>query len=180
MARTPSAMVELGRPAPDFHLVDPASGSKWKRDDVVKAKGLLVIFMCNHCPFVKHILEGLRSLGQDYGDSDIGLVAINANDAVAYPEDAPEKMPALALGFPYLFDETQAAAKSYDATCTPDFFLYNHNLRLVYRGQFDDARPGNQEPVTGKDLRQAMDALLHDQPVNPQQHPSLGCNIKWK
>lgn len=180
MARTPSTMIDLGSSAPDFALLDPASGKTIARDQLKKPKGLLVIFMCNHCPFVKHILDGLRSLGNDYRNSDIGLVAISSNDAANYPEDAPEKMPALNLGMTYLYDETQAVAKAYDAACTPDFFLYDGDLKLVYRGQFDGARPGNDVAVSGEDLRKAMNALLAGSAISTQQIPSLGCNIKWK
>ncbi|MGM8226930.1 thioredoxin family protein [Cellvibrio sp. ARAG 10.3] len=180
MARTPSTMVALGSAAADFRLLNPANNQQVARDDLRKSKGLLVIFMCNHCPFVKHILEGLRALGRDYHNSEIGLVAISSNDAEQYPDDAPEKMPQLNLGITYLYDETQQVAKAYDAACTPDFFLYDGDLQLVYRGQFDDARPGNDIPVTGKDLRAAMDALLEGKSVSPNQVPSLGCNIKWK
>ena len=180
MARTPSTMVALGSAAADFHLLNPANNQQVARDELRKSKGLLVIFMCNHCPFVKHILDGLRALGRDYQNSDIGLVAISANDAQNYPEDAPEKMPQLNLGITYLYDETQQVAKAYDAACTPDFFLYDGDLQLVYRGQFDDSRPGNDTPVTGKDLRAAMDALLKGKDISADQVPSLGCNIKWK
>ena len=180
MARTPSTMVALGSAAADFHLLNPANNQQVARDELRKSKGLLVIFMCNHCPFVKHILDGLRALGRDYQNSDIGLVAISANDAQNYPEDAPEKMPQLNLGITYLYDETQQVAKAYDAACTPDFFLYDGDLQLVYRGQFDDSRPGNDIPVTGKDLRAAMDALLEGKDISADQVPSLGCNIKWK
>lgn len=180
MARTPSTMVELGSSAPDFKLLDPATGRFVSRAEIVKGKGLLVMFICNHCPFVIHILEGLKKLGSDYAQSDVGLVAISANDAQQYPADAPEKMPELQLGITYLYDESQDAAKAFDAACTPDFFLYDTNLKLVYRGQFDDARPGNDVPVTGKDLRAALDALLAGEKINHSQTPSLGCNIKWK
>lgn len=180
MARTPSTMVDLGSSAADFRLLDPATNTQVARDELRKSKGLLVIFMCNHCPFVKHILDGLRSLGSDYGNSDIGLVAISSNDAQQYPADAPEKMPELNLGITYLYDETQEVAKAYDAACTPDFFLYDANLQLVYRGQFDESRPGNDVPVTGKDLRAAMDALLEGKEISANQVASLGCNIKWK
>ncbi len=180
MARTPSTMVALGSSAPDFSLPEPAAGNTLSRDQLRKPRGLLVMFICNHCPFVKHLLQGLRDLGRDYNASDIGLVAISSNDAVQYPDDAPEKMPELNLGFAYLYDETQAVAKAYDAACTPDFFLYDGDLKLVYRGQFDGSRPGNDVPVTGKDLRAALDALLAGKPVSNEQVPSLGCNIKWK
>lgn len=180
MARTLSTMVELGSTAADFDLLDTATGNFVTRDSLVKPKGLLVIFMCNHCPFVKHILPGLKKLGQDYQDSDIGLVAISSNDVANYPDDAPEKMPELNLGFAYLYDETQQVAKAYDAVCTPDFFLFDHDLKLVYRGQFDESRPGNDLPVTGKDLRTAMDCLIGGREISSLQTPSLGCNIKWK
>lgn len=180
MARTPSTMVQLGSPAPDFNLLNPATDKFVTRDELRKEKGLLVIFMCNHCPFVKHILTGLRDLGSDYRNSDIGLVAISSNDVANYPDDAPEKMPELNLGFAYLYDETQQVAKAYDAACTPDFFLYDGNLKLVYRGQFDGSRPGNDVPVTGEDLRRAMDCLIKGEQVPTDQTPSLGCNIKWK
>lgn len=180
MARTLSTMVKLGSAAANFDLLDTATGNFVTRDSLHKPKGLLVIFMCNHCPFVKHILEGLRKLGQDYRGSDIGLVAISSNDVANYPDDAPEKMPELNLGFAYLYDETQQVAKAYDAVCTPDFFLFDGDLKLVYRGQFDEARPGNDVPVTGKDLRTAMDCLVRGQEIPGTQTPSLGCNIKWK
>src|SRR5690606_7994874 len=143
MARTPSAMIQLGTFAPDFSLLDPTSNQMMTRDALKKSKGLLVIFMCNHCPFVKHILSGLQELGRDYQNSEIGLAAINANDVENYPDDAPEKMSELNLGFAYLYDEDQSIAQAYGATCTPDFFLFDGDLKLVYRGQFDDARPGN-------------------------------------
>lgn len=180
MARTLSTMVELGSSAADFDLLDTTTGNFLTRDSLLKSKGLLVIFMCNHCPFVKHILPGLRTLGQDYRNGDIGLVAISSNDVANYPDDAPEKMPELNLGFAYLYDETQQVAKAYDAVCTPDFFLFDGDLKLVYRGQFDEARPGNDVPVTGKDLRTAMDCLVRGQEIPTTQTPSLGCNIKWK
>jgi thiol-disulfide isomerase/thioredoxin len=180
MARTPSAMIQLGTDAPDFLLLDPVNGQMVSRNDLRKSKGLLVIFMCNHCPFVKHILPGLQELGRTYQHSDIGLVAINSNDAEQYPDDAPEKMGELQLGFSYLYDEDQSTARNYGAACTPDFFLYDENLKLVYRGQFDDSRPGNDSPVTGKDLREAMESLIQGKTISPEQTPSLGCNIKWK
>ena len=180
MARTPSTMVELGSLAPNFNLLNPATGTHVARDSLKKSKGLLVIFMCNHCPFVKHIMEGLNSLARDYKNTEIGLVAISSNDVASHPEDAPEKMVQLGLDMTYLYDETQQVAKAYDAACTPDFFLYDGNLTLVYRGQFDASRPGNDVPVTGKDLRTAMDNLLAEKTIATEQTPSLGCNIKWK
>lgn len=180
MARTLSTMVELGSKAPDFTLLNPATAKLVARNELKKTKGLLIIFLCNHCPFVKHILSGLIALGRDYQNSEIGIVGINSNDVKNYPDDAPEKMPALGLNFPYLFDENQSVAKAYDAACTPDFFLFDEHLQLVYRGQFDESRPGNDVPVTGKDLRMALDALLAGDELPTHQVPSLGCNIKWK
>jgi thiol-disulfide isomerase/thioredoxin len=180
MARTPSTMVALGSLAPNFTLLNPATGQQVARDSLKKSKGLLVIFMCNHCPFVKHIMDGLNRLARDYKNTDIGLVAISSNDVANYPEDAPHKMAQLGLAMTYLYDETQQIAKAYDAACTPDFFLYDTNLRLIYRGQFDESRPGNDVPVTGNDLRAAMDNLLAGKSISAEQIPSLGCNIKWK
>lgn len=180
MVLTPSTMPELGTSAPAFKLLDPKTGQWLTRDDVAGAKGLLVVFMCNHCPFVRHLEPGLLALGRDYKDSGIGIVGINANDPVAYPADAPESMAEKEYAFPYLFDETQAVAQAYSAACTPDFFLYDSELALVYRGQFDDSRPNSGLPVTGKDLRKAMDLLIAGEPISTAQRPSQGCNIKWR
>ena len=184
MARTPSIMLPLGTVAPDFALPEPLTGDQITRDQAKGSKGLLVMFICNHCPFVVHLLDALVQLGQDYADSPIGLVAISSNDVDNYPQDAPEHMAALAkqkgFAFPYLYDASQDVARAYSAACTPDFFLFDSDLQLVYRGQFDDSRPGNGEPITGHDLRAAMQALRTDQPIHPEQHPSIGCNIKWK
>ena len=180
MVSTPSTMVELGTKAPNFDLLNPSSGQTMTRDELVGPKGLLVIFMCNHCPYVKHILSGLRSLASDYQNTELAIVGISSNDVVNYPDDAPEKMAELDLGFPYLYDESQEVAKAYGAVCTPDIFLFNGSLNLVYRGQFDSSRPGNNEPVTGLDLRMAMDCVLEDKEVSAEQIPSVGCNIKWK
>jgi thiol-disulfide isomerase/thioredoxin len=184
MARTESAMLALGTQAPDFHLLDVLHRDKVSITSQAGPKGLLVMFICRHCPFVKHVEEGLAQLGRDYDGKGIGVVAISSNDATNYPDDAPENLmeQALQVGFPfaYLYDETQEAARAYDATCTPDFFLFDGDLKLAYRGQLDDSRPSNGVPVTGKDLRAAMDALLAGKTVNPEQKPSLGCNIKWK
>lgn len=183
MARTPSTMLELGTPAPDFRLPDP-SGRIYSRDDFRDAPALLVMFICNHCPFVKHIREGLAKLGRDYRGRGVAIVAINSNDVESYPEDRPERMAEEAKEagyvFPYLFDETQEVARAYRAACTPDFFLFDRDRRLVYRGQFDDSRPGNGVPVTGADLRAAIDAVLAGEKPSPEQRPSLGCNIKWR
>lgn len=183
MARTPSTMLALGTPAPDFRLPDP-SGRSFSRDDFRDAPALLVMFLCNHCPYVKHIRDGLARFAREAESRGLAIVAINSNDVVGYPDDRPEKMAeeARAAGyvFPYLFDETQAVAKAYQAACTPDFFLFDRERRLVYRGQFDGSRPGNDVPVTGADLRAAVDAVLAGREVGAEQRPSLGCNIKWK
>ncbi len=183
MALTPSTMLPLGTPAPNFSLPD-TSGKTVSRDDFTQAKGLLVIFMCNHCPYVKHVREEIARLGKEYEDKGIAVAGINANDVGTYPDDSPENMAkeAAAVGytFPYLYDETQEIAKAYRAACTPDFFLFDGERKLVYRGQLDDSRPGNDVPITGKDLRAALDLVLAGQPVPEDQKPSLGCNIKWK
>jgi thiol-disulfide isomerase/thioredoxin len=183
MARTPSSMVPLGTPAPHFSLQEPKTGKTFTLKDFQSAPGFLVIFMCNHCPYVKHLAKALTSFGNDYHNK-LAIVAINANDADAYPEDSPENMVKEVrehgYPFPYLYDPTQQAAKDYDATCTPDFFLFNQKGYLVYRGQFDDSRPGKDTPVTGADLRNAVDALLSQKPISENQKASLGCNIKWR
>jgi len=184
MARTPSTMVPLGSLAPSFYLPDASSRRTIASEDLAAAPALLVAFLCNHCPFVKHIRDGFAAFAREYADRGLAIVGINSNDVVAYPDDSPEKMAEEArsagYGFPYLFDETQAVARAYDAACTPDFFLYDAERRLVYRGQFDDSRPGNGKPVTGRDLRAACDALLAGREVAGDQLPSIGCNIKWK
>jgi len=184
MARTPSNMLELGTTAPAFELADTVSGQIVSADTADGKKGLLVMFICNHCPFVKHVNDELVKLGKDYANTDIGIVAINANDVDNYPDDAPDKMKvnaeALGYKFPYLYDATQAVAKAYAAACTPDFYLFDQDRKLVYRGQLDDSRPDNGIPVTGKDLRAAIDALLAGGRPSTDQKPSIGCNIKWK
>ena len=184
MARTPSTMLELGTPAPDFSLLEPATGRTVSLSDFGDAKGLAVVFMCNHCPFVKHIADGLNAFTREYQARGLAVVGINSNDAENYPDDAPEKMAeevtARGYTFPYLFDAEQAVAKAFRAACTPDFYLFDAQKRLVYRGQFDDARPQNEAPVDGKDLRAAADAVLEGRPIPEEQTPSLGCNIKWK
>jgi peroxiredoxin len=183
MALTPSTMLPLGMAAPDFQLPD-TNGRVVSLADFKKASALLVMFICNHCPYVKHIRASLAQLGRDYASRGVAIVAISANDVANYPEDSPAKMreEALAAGytFPYLYDETQEVAKAYCAACTPDFFLFNHAGKLAYRGQYDDSRPGNGVPVTGKDLRAALDVVLVGKTASPAQKPSLGCNIKWK
>lgn len=180
MALIESTMMPLGTPAPAFTLPEPSSGKDYHMQDLLKVKGLLVMFICNHCPYVKHIDYGLQALGEDYANAEIGIVAINANDAENYPQDAPERMAEKQYPFPYLYDQTQQVAKAYGAVCTPEFFLFDGELRCVYRGQFDFSRPGNPFPVTGDHVRTAMDALLRGQPVTTEQHPSIGCNIKWR
>jgi len=182
MARTPSTMLPLGTPAPAFSLKDP-DGKTWFLDDFADKKALLVMFICNHCPFVKHVREELARLAKEYQKKGVGIVGIMPNDVENYPDDSPEKMKEEAgqfgYTFPYLYDDTQAVAKAYRAACTPDFFLFDQDRKLAYRGQLDDARPGNEAPVNGKDLRAALDAVLEGKPVPEDQKPSLGCNIKW-
>lgn len=183
MAATASNMVALGTAAPEFRLPDP-SGKIYGLGDFAAAQALVVMFICNHCPFVKHIRDGLAAFGRHYAGKEVAIVAISSNDATAYPDDRPEMMAAeskhAGYVFPYLYDESQAVAKAYKAACTPDFFVFDRDRRLVYRGQFDASRPGNDKPVTGKDLRAAVDALLAGQAVATEQTPSIGCNIKWK
>jgi len=183
MVMTPSTMLPLGTQAPDFHLPD-TKGETVSRDDFRDAPALLAVFMCNHCPFVKHVQQGLADLAEEYRNKGVAVVGINANDVENYPDDSPEKMAEEAkkagYTFPYLYDESQEVAKAYRAACTPDFFLFDGDRRLVYRGQMDDSRPGKDAPVTGKDLRAAMDAVLDARPVPDDQRASIGCNIKWK
>lgn len=184
MARTASTMLPLGTKAPDFHLSDVVSGKTISLDTFAGKTALLVMFICRHCPFVKHVQAELAQIGRDYANADVGIVAISANDAAHYPDDAPDKLKDMAqdLGFifPVCYDESQETAKIYTATCTPDFFLFDANRELVYRGQLDESRPGNNQPVTGKDLRSAIDAVLASEAVSSDQKPSIGCNIKWK
>lgn len=184
MARTYSAMIPLGTPIIDFELQDPLLGGKKSLREFPSDKATLILFICNHCPFVKHINKGLVDLGKDYQSKGVSIIAINSNDVENFPEDSPEEMKKTAqnLGytFPYLFDEDQKVAKDYQAVCTPDFFLFNKIGQLVYRGQFDDSRPGNEIAVTGKDLRNALDELLAGKKISSEQKPSIGCNIKWK
>lgn len=184
MAQTASTMLPLGTPASAFNLTEPATGCTVTLADFQNAPALLVIFMCNHCPFVKHIREGLVRFAREYQARGLAIVAISANDVANHPNDSPAKMAedARAFGypFPYLYDETQAVAQAYRAACTPDFFLFDAGRTLVYRGQFDGSRPGNNVPVTGADLRAAADAVLASQPAPSDQKPSIGCNIKWK
>ena len=183
MAKTPSTMLELGTPAPDFTLPEPATARTVSRDDFA-GRPLLVAFICNHCPYVLHIKNVFAGFAHEYQERGLGVVAINSNDTARYGEDHPDRMVELArdtgFAFPYLFDETQDVARAYRAACTPDFFLFDAEHRLVYRGRFDAATPGNDEPVTGADLRAAADAVLEGTPMPADQKASMGCNIKWK
>ena len=183
MALTPSTMLPLGTTAPDFNLPD-TNGKTVSPADSKDAPALLVIFMCNHCPYVVHIRAGLAQLARDYAPKRVAIVGINSNDVANYPADSPAKMKdevkSAGYIFPYLYDGTQAVAKAYRAACTPDIFLFDRGRRLVYRGQFDGSRPGNGIPMTGQDLRAALDAVLAGKPVAPDQKASIGCNIKWK
>jgi peroxiredoxin len=183
MVKTASTMKPLGTPAPDFRLMN-VDGRLVGLHDFDDQPALLVIFMCNHCPFVKHIADGLTQLARDYLPRGVAIVGINSNDPTTHPQDSPEQMVHEAeqrgYPFPYLFDETQEVAKAYGAACTPDFFLYDRQRKLYYRGQLDASRPGNNIPVTGTDLRAALDALLAGQPPPQRQIPSIGCNIKWR
>lgn len=183
MVAVPSTMAPLGMKAPDFRLPDP-SGRMVSLEDFRGAPGLLVMFICNHCPFVKHIRTGLAQFARDSQAKGLAIVAINSNDAESYPDDRPEKMAeeiaSVGYTFPYLYDETQEVAKAYRAACTPDFFLFDRERKLVYRGQFDASRPGNGRPVNGADLRAAVDAVLAGRPLPAEQIASIGCNIKWK
>ena len=183
MARTPSTMLPLGTKAPDFRLPD-FDGRMHALEDFSDRRGLLVAFICNHCPFVKHVRKEFARFAREHQPLGLAVVAINSNDLAAYPQDGPAGMRAEAAEagyeFPYLLDETQAAARAYRAACTPDFFLFDADRRLAYRGQFDDSRPGNGRPVTGADLRAASAAVLGGRPVPTEQTPSIGCNIKWK
>lgn len=177
-------MLDIGTEAPSFTLLDPITNATVSLSQVKGDHGTLVMFICNHCPYVKHVADELARLGEDYIPRGIGIAAINSNDAEAYPQDNPEKMieesKRRGYPFPYLFDKTQEIAHLYQAACTPDFFLFDVDLSLVYRGQLDDSRPGNDIPVTGKDLRIAMDNLIAGEPISDTQKPSVGCNIKWK
>lgn len=183
MALTPSTMLALGTPAPDFALPD-TTGRTVRLADFAAAPALVVMFICNHCPYVKHVRAGLAGFGRDVQGRGVAVVAISANDAEQYPEDSPAKMAEevrqAGYVFPYLHDASQAVARAYRAACTPDFYLFDAQRRLVYRGQFDESRPGNNVPVTGKDLRAAVEAVLAGRPVAGDQKPSIGCNIKWR
>jgi len=183
MAKTPSTMLELGTPAPDFTLLEPATFRMVSKSDY-EGQPLLVVFICNHCPYVLHIKDVFAAFALEYQERGLGVVAINSNDVTKYAEDHPEKMTEMVRStgfmFPYLYDETQEVARAYHAACTPDFFLFDREHRLVYRGRFDGATPGNDQPVTGEDLRAAVDAVLEGTEIPQEQKPSMGCNIKWK
>lgn len=183
MARTPSTMLPLGTPAQDFSLPDPASGRAVSLSQF-SGRPLVVMFICNHCPYVKHIAHQLSHVARTYQASGVAFVAINSNDVSHYPDDSPDKMVEMSrhygFTFPYLYDESQGVAKAYRAACTPDIYLFDKSHQLVYRGQFDGSRPGNDEPVTGRDLTEAMAALLAGTSLPQEQRPSLGCNIKWR
>jgi peroxiredoxin len=183
MVLTTSTMMALGTPAPDFQLPDVVSGETISLSTFAGKKALFVMFICRHCPFVKHVQQELANLGKDYVPRDVGIVAISANSVETHPQDAPDKLKEMALelgfNFPYCYDETQEVAKAYTAACTPDFFVFDGEQKLVYRGQLDDSRPSGDKPVTGKDLRAALDAVLAGNSVSSEQRPSTGCNIKW-
>lgn len=184
MAETLSNMLPLGFIAPDFKLLDTVSSKELSLNDLATQEATVIMFICNHCPFVKHINDQLVKLANDYIPKGISFIAISSNDARNYPEDSPEKMKQYAqrlkYPFPYLYDKTQEIAKAYDAACTPDFYIFDKEKKCVYRGQLDDSRPGNGKPVTGKDIRVALEAILNNTSINPAQRPSIGCNIKWK
>jgi peroxiredoxin len=184
MARTPSTMLPLGTLAPDFSLPDVVTGDSISLANFAGSNALLVMFICQHCPFVIHVKPELAKIGHDYVAKGVGIVAISANDAVKYPQDDPDHLKAMAqdlsLNYPLCYDESQTVAQAYQAACTPDFFLFDGKLKLVYRGQLDSSRPGNDEPVSGADLRAAMDAVLAGKSISTEQTPSIGCNIKWK
>jgi len=185
MAVTPSNMLPIGTKAPDFNLYDAVSGRQKSLDELKSDKGTLVMFICNHCPYVKHVNPELVRLANDYKEKGISFIAISSNDVESHPQDSPDKMKQVAKDqgyhFPYLYDETQEVAKAYKAACTPDFFLFDGDLKLIYRGRLDESSPGNNKPLNGKDLRNALDKLLVGGTIpEEEQVPSMGCNIKWK
>ncbi|MBR9914359.1 MAG: thioredoxin family protein [Algicola sp.] len=184
MSLTPSNMLPLGTKAPDFELVNTIDNTMVSLESAKGSKGTIIMFICNHCPFVKHVNAEISQLAKDFISKGINCIAISSNDIENYPQDAPQFMKQNAIDqdfiFPYLYDQTQRVAKAYDAACTPDFYVFDKDLKLVYRGQLDDSRPGNDVPVTGKDIREVAQLLIQDQPIDVTQKPSIGCNIKWK
>lgn len=184
MAATPTIQIPLGFKAPEFKLLEPTSGKYKTLKELQSDKATVIMFICNHCPFVKHVIHELINLTNDYAPKGVSVIAINSNDVINYPEDSPENMKQwveeLAIPFTYLFDEDQSIAKAYSAACTPDFNIFNAEMKCVYRGQLDASRPGNNIPVTGSDIRSALDAILSNNKINEPQIPSIGCNIKWK
>ena len=184
MSLTLSNMMPLGTQAPSFTLPDVVTGTDKSLEDLKSSLGTVVMFICNHCPFVIHVQDEVVRLAKEYQARGFAFIAISSNDVTTHPDDAPARMKELAIqkdySFPYLYDESQEVARAYQAACTPDFYVFDADLRCVYRGQLDDARPGNETPVTGRDLRAALDAVLAGQPVDAEQRPSSGCNIKWK
>ena len=180
MSLTSSTMISLGFIAPSFNLLDPKTGTKKTLEQLKGKKVTLIMFICNHCPFVIYIEKALMQLGRDYDPNEVSIIAISSNDADIYSEDGPKYMAEKAYNFPYLYDESQEVAKAYQAVCTPDFFLFDQNLACVYRGQFDDSRVGSQIAATGKDIKEAIKSVLLEEPITLKQLPSIGCNIKWK
>jgi len=184
MPETPSTMIPLGSIAPAFNLLDTVSGNQATFDELKSDVGTVIMFICNHCPFVKHVQSQLVQLAKDYQPKGISFIAISSNDVENFPDDAPDKMKSVAeekgYSFPFLYDETQEIAKAYEAACTPDFFVFSGELKCIYRGRLDDSRPKTDIPVTGRDLRKVLDQLLSNQPISSDQIPSIGCNIKWK
>ncbi len=184
MALTPSNMIPLGKVAPEFTLPDTVTGKTFSLSELKGEKATVIMFICNHCPYVIHVNSELVKLGNDYSTKGVKFIAISSNDVVSHPEDSPEKMKLVAANekypFPYLYDETQAVAKAYDAACTPDLYIFDKEMKLTYRGQLDDSRPSNKVPLSGKDVRVALDNLLSGKEVSPHQRPSIGCNIKWR
>ena len=183
MAAVETAQIPLGFIAPDFRLLDVVKNKEVELSELIGERATVVMFICNHCPYVKHIFDGLVQLGNDYLDESISFIAISSNDVINYPDDGPVKMKELAIRlnfpFPYLYDDTQNVAKAYHAECTPDFSIFDKDAKCVYRGQLDDSRPGNEIPVTGNDIRMALDAMCQGINVNTHQKPSIGCSIKW-
>lgn len=184
MSLTASNMLPLGTPAPAFRLKDTNSNSYYSFEDLKGSKGTLVMFICNHCPYVKYVIDEVVKVANDYRVQGLGIMAISSNDAEKYPQDGPEQMAGFALEnkihFPYLYDPTQEVAKAFDAACTPDFYLFDQSDKLVYRGQLDDSRPANNIPLSGSDLRNAIDSVIYNRAIATEQKPSMGCNIKWK